>query len=140
MRETFSCACTVVGGKLKLFNRELLDRALYEFPDGVELELIIQEQSRKRTHAQNRFFHGPVCKGFRELGWSDQDTKTELCLQFLPVEHARPDGSVVIVPGHTSTLTVKEFNRFLEQVIQYAAEHDVYIEDADQWHAKQGAA
>jgi len=138
--EFYSCACTVMDGKLKLFNREAFEKALYQFANGVELELVIQEQGRKRTSAQNRFLHGPVCKAFRELGWSDQDTKIELCLRFLPVEHARPDGTVVIVPGHTSTLTVEEFNRFLDQVIQFASEHDVYIEDSDQWRAKSGAA
>lgn len=139
-QESFACACTVVDGKLKLFNREAFEKALYQFPNGLDLELVIQEQGRKRTNAQNRFFHGPVCKGFRELGWSDEDTKIELCLRFLPIEHVRPDGEVVIVPGHTSTLTVEEFNRFLEQVIQFAAEHDVYIEDADQWREKSGVA
>jgi hypothetical protein len=139
-QESFACACTVVDGKLKLFNREAFEKALYQFPNGFDGELVIQAQGRKRTNAQNRFLHGPVCKAFRELGWSDQDTKTELALMFIPVEHARPDGSVVIVPGHTSTLTVEEFNRFLEQVVQYAAEHDVYIEDSEQWRAKQGAA
>jgi hypothetical protein len=138
--EYYSCACTFAGGKLKLFNREAFEKACYDFPDGFNGELIIQEQGRKRTSAQNRFLHGPVCKAFRELGWSDQDTKTELCLRFLPIEHSRPDGSVVIVPGHTSTLTVEEFNRFLDQVIQFAAEHDVYIEDSEQWRAKKGAA
>lgn len=136
----FACACTVKQGRLKIFNREAFEKAIYDFPDGLELELIIQEQKRQRTSAQNRFFHGPVCKAFRELGWADVDTKTELCLRFLPVEHTRPDGSVIIVPGHTSTLKVDEFNRFLDSVIQFAAEHDVYIEDSDKWRLKDGAA
>lgn len=131
----FAAACTVNAGRIKIFNREAMEKALYNWPNGIDLELVIQEPKRQRTSAQNRFLHGPVCKAFRELGWSDQDTKTELCLRFLPVEHARPDGSVVIVPGHTSTLSVSEFNRFLEEVIQFAAEHDVYIEDSDKWRA-----
>lgn len=139
-QESYACACTVKDGKLKLFNKDAFEKALYQFPNGLDLELVIQEQGRKRTNAQNRFLHGPVLKAFRELGWADEDTKTELCLRFLPVEHTRPDGTVVIVPGHTSTLKVDAFNRFLDQVIQFASEHDVYIEDSEQWRAKKGAA
>jgi hypothetical protein len=131
----YASSCTVREGKIKIFNREALEKELYRWPDGLDLEFILQEPKRQRTNAQNRFLHGPVCSAFRELGWSDQDTKIELCLRFLPVEHTRPDGAVVIVPGHTSTLTVEEFNRFLDQVIQFAAEHDVYIEDSDKWRA-----
>ena len=136
----FACACTFREGKLKLYDREAFERACYQFPDGFDGEIIIQEVGRQRTSAQNRFYHGPVLKAFRELGWADVDTKIELALMFLPVEHQRPDGTVVIVPGHTSTLKVDEFNRFLEQVIQYAAENDVYIEDSEQWRRKVGAA
>ncbi len=137
-QEYYSCAVTFKDGKLKLFNREAFEKACYNFPDGFDGELIIQEQGRQRTSAQNRFLHGPVLKAFRELGWADVDTKTELCLRFLPVEHTRPDGSVVVVPGHTSTLKVPEFNLFLDQVIQWAAEHDVQIKDSDEWRIKHG--
>lgn len=133
MEYFYACACTLRDGKLKVFNREAMEKELYRWPDGMDLELVLQEPKRQRTNAQNRFLHGPVCRAFRELGWSDNDTKIELCLRFLPVEHVRPDGSVVIVPGHTSTLTVEEFNRFLDQVIQFASEHDIYIEDSETW-------
>lgn len=136
---SFSMECTKVNGKLRL-DRAEFERLATRFLDGQCLVLTLEEEGRKRTSRQNKFLHGPICKAFRELGWSDEDTKTELCLRFLPVEHQRPDGTVVIVPGHTSTLTVEEFNRFLDQVIQFAAEHDVYIEDSEQWRAKQGAA
>lgn len=132
--------CTFVNGKLKLFDRAEFERLSTRFMDGQELVLTIEEEGRKRTSRQNRFLHGPICKAFRELGWTEEDTKTELCLRFLPVEHARPDGSVVIVPGHTSTLTVTEFNDFLDKCIQFASENDVYIEDSDQWRKKHTAA
>jgi hypothetical protein len=140
MRPGFSTLATISGGKLKLLSKEQYDRGVAQFADGQELVLIVEEVGRKRTDRQNRFFHGPVCAAFAELGWDEAYTKAELCLMFLPVEHTRPDGSMVIMPGHTSTLTVEEFNRFLEQVIQYAAENEVYIADADEWRAKRGAA
>lgn len=140
MSNSFSTLVTVRGGKLKLLDKVQFDYGITRFMDGQELVLTIEEETKKRTTRQNKFLHGPVLKAFRELGWTEEDTKTELCLLFLPVEHVRPDGAVVIVPGHTSTLTVAQFNEFLEKVIQYAAEHDVYIADADEWRAKQGVA
>ncbi len=140
MRAGFTTVATVRDGELLLLARHEFERGLSQFGDGQELVLTLEDIGRKRTHRQNRFFHGPVCAAFAELGWDEAYTKAELCLMFLPVEHTRPDGSLVIMPGHTSTLNVEEFNRFLGQVIQYAAENDVYIKDADEWRAKQGAA
>lgn len=129
----YAAACTVREGKIKIFNREALEKELYRWPDGVELEFILQEPKRQRTSAQNRFFHGPVCQAFKELGYHTQEAKDMLCLMFLPREVKQLDGTVVTVPGHTSTLTVKEFNEFLEQCIQLAAENDIYIKDAEEW-------
>lgn len=136
MRDSLAIACTFQGGKLKLFNREAFEKACYEFPDGFDGELIIQEVGKQRTSAQNRFFHGPVLKAFMELGYAKQEAKDMLCLRFLPQEVRTMDGDVVVVPGHTSALKVKEFNEFIESCIQLAAENDLYIEDADRWRAK----
>lgn len=139
----FSTLATINHGKLHLLAKAEWDRGVSQFMDGQELVLTVEEAGRKRTAAQNRFLHGPVVAGFVELGWSEEDTKIELCLRFLPVEHTRPDGSIVIVPGHTSGLNVEEFNRFLDKCIQFAAENDVYIKDADEWrrtHQPKGEA
>lgn len=135
MRESFACACTVTGGKLKVFSREALVQALREFPDGLNLELLIHEPERKRSNAQNRFFYGPVCDAFKDLGYHKQETHDLLCLRFLPKPLKMPDGFVITVPGHTANLSVAEFNEFLEQVIQFAAEHDIQIQDSEQWLA-----
>lgn len=136
----YSSSCTVRDGKIKIYNREALEKELYRWPDGLELEFVLQEPKRQRTNAQNRFFWGPVCNAFKELGYHPQETHDMLCLMFLPQQVKRLDGTLVTVPGHTSTLTVKEFNEFLEQVIQLASEQDIYIEDADVWRKQHGAA
>lgn len=136
----YASSCTVRDGKIKIFNREALEKELYRWPDGLELEFVLQEPKRQRTNAQNRFFWGPVCKAFKELGYHSQEAHDMLCLMFLPQQVKRLDGTLATVPGHTSTLTVKEFNEFLEQVIQLASEQDIYIEDADVWRKQHGAA
>jgi len=131
--ESFACACTVKDGKLKLFNLDMFNRALYAMPDGLDLELIIQEVGKQRTSAQNRFFHGPVLRAFMDLGYRKQEAKDMLCLRFIPREVKTMDGEVVTVPGHTSELKVKEFNELIESCIQLAAENDIYIKDAQEW-------
>lgn len=136
-REWFSTLCTVAKGKLKLFDRLDFDRALARFGEGEELELIIQTLERQRTGRQNRFFHGPVCTAFMELGYNQVEAKYLLCWMFLPVEIQLPDESWIRVPGHTSALSVEEFNAFLTSCIQYAAEQNIVIKDSETWLAEQ---
>lgn len=125
--------CTKANGKMKIFDREGFDAVLAEYGDGEDLQLHIDEVGRKRTQAQNRFFHGPICKAFGEVGYRTQEAKEMLCLRFLPKELRQLDGSVVLVPGHTSDLKVDEFNEFIDQCIQLAAENDIYIKDSAEW-------
>lgn len=136
----FSTACTVNGGKLKLFDREAYDLGMRIFGDGEDLELHIEAVGRKRTHAQNRFFHGPILTGFMKAGWGKQEAKNMLCLLLIPDDVELPDGSIVRVPGHTSALDVTEFNDLIDGSLRIAAEEDIYIEDADEWRRKQWAA
>lgn len=140
MKLSFSCLCTVVGGKLKLFDRIGFDRGLTQFMDGQELELTIEEVGRQRTGAQNRFLWGPVIGAFMELGWAKQEAHDMLALMFIPKDVKLPDGSVVRVPGHTSDLTVPEFNEFLDSCIQLAAENGQIIDDGAEWRQRRGAA
>lgn len=144
MRLSFSTSCTVVGGKLKLFDKDEFARIAGEFADGESLVLTIEQEGRKRTAQQNRFFHGPILNSlmpcFTDYGWTREELKTELCLRFIPVEHTREDGSVVVIPGHTSALDVEPFNQFIESCNQFAAEHGVYIKDSDEWRRAHGKA
>jgi len=132
----FSVLCTVVGGKLKLFDRDGFDAELKQFMDGEELELHLESVGLKYTRAQEKFFHGPVLKAFQALGYHKQEAKDMLALMFIPREVRQMDGTIAIVPGHTSALTKKEYAEFLDQCVQLAAEENLYIEDADKWRAQ----
>jgi hypothetical protein len=141
VKQQFSTLCTVrrnAAGKatLKVYDTWSLDEALERFGDGEDLELHLEAVGRRRTHAQNRFFHAAVVPAFADAYGGAARAKTELCLLFIPVEHVRPDGAVIIVPGHTSALTVEEFNAFIEECIGLAAEHDIYIKDGAEWRAE----
>jgi hypothetical protein len=136
----FSAICTVKGGKLKLHDRDGFDRALAQFGDGEDLELFIETVGERRTRAQEKFFHGPICKAFEPLGYHKQEAKDMLALMFIPQEVHQLDGSVVLVPGRTSKLKKDDYTKFIEQCMQLAAEQGLYIEDADEWRSKANAA
>lgn len=136
----FATACTKHDGKLKLLDREAFDLGFAQFGDGEDLELHVEAIGRKRTHAQNRFFHGPVLKAFMKLGYGQQEAKDMLCLLFIPQEIELPDGSIVRVPGHTSAQDVAGMTDLIENAIRLAAEEGEPVEDAEDWLRKQREA
>lgn len=133
--KTGTFICTKNNGKLKIFDLEGFNAVLAEYGDGEDLQLHVEEVGRKRTQAQNRFFHGPILKAFMTTGLYQQEAKDMLCLMFIPREVRQLDGSIVKVPGHTSDLKVDEFNLLIDQCMQLAAENDIYIMDGDEWRA-----
>jgi hypothetical protein len=138
----FQSTCVCQNGKLRLLDEAGYRDFVRTLGEGEEVVVRFEEVGRKRTSPQNRFFHGPICKAFlaADLGYrTTQEVKDMLALLFLPQEIKLPDGSWVRVPGHTSALSVREFNAFIEQCIQLAAENDIYIKDADEWRREHAA-
>jgi len=134
--KTGTFICTKAGGKLKIFDRSAFDAVIAEYGDGEDLQIHIEEVGRKRTRAQEKFFHGPVLKAFEAFGYRKQEAKDMLCLRFIPQEVHQMDGSVVL-PGRTSTLKVEEYNDLIEQAIQLAAENGQIVLDGAEWRARQ---
>lgn len=132
--------CTKQNGKPKIWDLAGFNAVLDEYGDGEDFQISIEDVHRKRTSAQNRFFHGPVLKAFDDLGWRKQEAKEMLCLRFIPHECRQFDGSIVLVPGHTSDLNVEAFNDLIEQCIQLAAENGCYVQDAAEWRESQRRA
>lgn len=135
MQNALSVLCTIRNGKLHVFNPLAWRRGVRQFSDGAELALTLEEIGRRRSNAQNRFFHGPVIDAFERLGWQRQEAKDMLALLFIPHEITLPNGEIVRVPGHTSALTVEQFSTFVDACIQQAAEMGSVVFDLDQWHA-----
>ncbi len=130
---------TKAAGKPKIFDLEGFNAVLAAYGDGEDFQISIEEVERKRTAAQNRFFHGPILKAFEHLGYRQQEAKDMLCLHFIPREVRQLDGTVVLAPGHTSDLSVENFNKFIDACMQLAAEHDCYIQDGAEWRARRRA-
>lgn len=130
--KAFSCLVTVRDGKLKLFDKRGFERSLAQFGDGQELDLTISEIDRKRTAQQNKFWHAVVIPLFSEhCGYELDEMKEALSLKLIPQTVRDMDGNEQIVPGHTSALTVKEFNDLIERVQRLGAELDILIPDPD---------
>jgi hypothetical protein len=128
--------CVRKGDRLKIHDRSGFDAALLRFGEGEEFELELRTLERKRTRAQEKFFHGPVLKAFEPLGYRKAEAKEMLCLRFIPQEIHLLDGTVVVVPGRTSTLNVRDYNDLIEQSIQLAAENGQVVLDGAEWRAR----
>jgi hypothetical protein len=122
---------------MRLLDKEGFERYWETVGDGEERTFTIEDEGRRRTRAQEKFFHGPVLKPFIEAGYRKQEAKDMLCLMFIPEDVHQLDGSIVQVPGRTSRLNVSEYNALIDSCIQLAAEQGWVIEDSDEWKAKQ---
>lgn len=140
MSRSVTCLGIKTNGKMKILDREGFDATFAEFGEGEEFNITLEEVGRKRTNAQNRFFHGPVLKAFMALGNGKQEAKDMLCLMFIPHDIHMLDGSIVRVPGHTAALSVEDFNDLIENCIRLAAENGQNVKDADEWRSERRRA
>lgn len=140
MARTGTFLCTKAGPKPKIFDLAGFNAVVAAYGEGEDFQLSIEEVGRKRTQAQNRFFHGPILKAFMTLGHGHQEAKDMLCLLFIPQDVHMLDGSIVRVPGHTAALTVEAFNDLIDNCLRLAAEQELEIEDVEVWKRQRRAA
>ena len=134
MIEFYEVGGTVKDRKLVLTRRERwnLNRALTQFKDG-PVTLRIEIEQRKRSHAQNRFWHGIVIPLFAEhCGNSLAEMKDALSLELIPRTVHALDGTEKTIPGHTSSLSVEQFNDLIARAQQLGAEMGIYIPDPNE--------
>lgn len=134
--KTGTFICTKEKGKIHFFDQAGFNAVVSEYGDGEDFVIHVEEAGRKRTRAQEKFFHGPVLKAFMREGRGKQESKDMLCLMFIPREIHLMDGSIVRVPGSTSALNVEDYNDLIEQSIQLAAENGVVVMDGGEWRAR----
>lgn len=135
--EPFEVLCLKANGRLKVEDLTGFNRYVAQFGDGEEVAMTLEPAAIKGTAKMRKYFHGPVLKGFEELGLRRHEIKPAVMLHFCPQEIRRIDGAVVIVPGHWSDLSKQEQLDLIDAVIQYLAEKDVVIKDGQQWLADQ---
>ena len=104
-------------------NRAAMASVFAEYAEGEKIRIRIEEWAGPpRSRAQEQFFHGPVLQAFMSLGYSKEEAKDLLAFQFIPVERKGFDGTIVRLPGHTSSLTKDEYSQFIKDCVKLAAD------------------
>jgi hypothetical protein len=118
----------------KVENPQGLRKAIAELPDGRYLCTI--ERKNKRSGQQNKYYWSCVCpivlQGLRDMGWKEFEDAEEVheCLKhkFLKKHVANADGEAMEKIASTKKLSTIEFNEYIENIAQWAAEYlNVYI-------------
>lgn len=137
----FSCLCTVSGGKLKLFNRELFEDAMQHFCDGEELELTLGPVDARHTRQQEKGFHAMIAPWAKEEGHAIEDLKRDLLAEIFGLrEHTDVlTGDVVLVlrEPHTSKLSKKKYNELIERTLEIGARCGYVLIAPSEWRERQ---
>ena len=132
-QEMFETGGRIEGGRLKLEGREVFAQTIARFDDG-PVTLRVTVGKKTRSLQQNAYWWGVVIPLFMETcGYEKQEMHDALALHLLPVEIVDiKTGEVRVVPGHTSKLTVQEFNDLIERVQRLGAEMQIYVPDPNE--------
>ena len=124
---------TISAGKLVLHGRTVVAQQLKQFADG-DVTVRISAGKRTRSSQQNRYWHKVVVGLFAEhTGYGLVEMKDALALELLPTEVVDlTTGEIRIVPGHTSHLTVEQFNDLILRAQELGARLGVYIPDPNE--------
>lgn len=135
-QEYYSTLGVIEAGKLKVQDRTSFERAISRFQDGL-VSVDVRIEKPKRSHQQNRYWHGVVIPLFAEhCGYEFEEMKDALALKLIPKEVVDMDsGEVRIVPGRTSELNVKAFNELIERAQRLGAEMGIYVPDPKEYEA-----
>ena len=98
---------------------------------GKDVEISINEKSVSRSIEQNAFFHGVILEVLErdsETGYTAEEFKIMLKEKYLSEIRYIGDEPYKIVKS-TSKLTVKEFNKFIDECLNFASlEFGIVIE------------
>ena len=87
--------------------------------EGREFELTLRARPKKRSLNQNAYYHGVVVDMIaREAGYSSEEAHEALKAKFLRIH----DDSALPTVRSTTSLTTLEFENYLDQCRQLAAE------------------
>lgn len=133
---------TIRNGRVQFANRRAFDSAVSGLRDGLEVEITVKALRATRSVQQNRFYFGTVIHLLSEYtGYSVDEMHEFLKAKFLPKHLAVTNGNGAIVDhlvigGSTRKLNTVEFNEYIAQIQQWAAETvGVYIPDPNEVEA-----
>ena len=106
-------------GKLTLNNNRLFKDGLKEF-DGKEVEIRIRERSNSRSKEQNSLYWQWINILSNEIGFTKTEMHELIKYKFLKRNIVNDDGGEEIIIKSTTTLTVKEFNQLMNDLLYWS--------------------
>ena len=106
-------------GKLTLNNNRLFKDGLKEF-DGKEVEIRIRERSNSRSKEQNSLYWQWINILSNEIGFTKMEMHELIKYKFLKRNIVNDDGGEEIIIKSTTTLTVKEFNQLMNDLLYWS--------------------
>lgn len=126
----------------KIYRRKEMQELLDSFDDGTELEIVVRRKKKKRSNAQNAYYHAcivpSVYDGLIDAGYERKDLDYETVHEFLKSKFLRRDvsnteGEFITVPQSTSELSVSQMMDYIADIQKWAQEFlNITIEDPEQ--------
>jgi hypothetical protein len=139
MDQFYEVTGTITNGKVVVDDPHGMVRALKNWADG-DVVVKVERLKHQRSGAQNRFWHGIVIPAFMDAtGEFKQDRnafarmKDALALALIPKTIKDLDGTERVIPGHTSDLSVAEFNQLIERAQELGSRYGVYVPDPGEY-------
>jgi len=109
-------------------------RAWLAKAEGRRVIMAIKREQRGRTMSQNKYYWGVVLATLAEWsGHEPEELHEHLKQMFLvPSEDELPSGSRIKTWPSTANLTVEQFVKYVDDVVRWAAEQQVYVPSADE--------
>ena len=88
--------------------------------EGEEVEIRIRVSSNNRSNEQNSLYWKWIEILSNDLGYTKTELHELIKYKFLKRESKNKDGETTVVIKSTSTLTIKEFNEFMNDILYWS--------------------
>tara|TARA_R100001594_G_scaffold145290_1_gene195291 strand:- start:741 stop:1121 length:381 start_codon:yes stop_codon:yes gene_type:complete len=88
--------------------------------EGEEVEIRIRVRSNNRSNEQNSLYWKWIEILSNDLGYTKTELHELIKYKFLKRESKNKDGESTVVIKSTSTLTIKEFNEFMNDILYWS--------------------
>jgi len=88
--------------------------------EGEEVEIRIRVRSNNRSNEQNSLYWKWIEILSNDLGYTKTELHELIKYKFLKRESKNKDGETTVVIKSTSTLTIKEFNEFMNDILYWS--------------------
>ena len=109
----------IINGKLTLNNERSFKDKLIEF-EGKEVEIRIKVRSNNRSKEQNSLYWKWINILSNETGFQVEEMHELVKYKFLQRNIVNNDGVEEVILKSTTTLTVTEFNKFMNDILYWS--------------------